>query len=530
MRTEQKNTERKTRDDANAAEKERRRTEAGGTETGRSRFLPTFLGKSGATAGAGAGATTAAVVEETADTAEGGAHAATLPDSGSGAAATDYPEPAGETVHEKVTLGTGEPVHAQLTMDPSEAAYAVAAADAEDALKPEQTPLPDADSDDDVRPKDTTRAPAYSSDPVPEETVATTTLATQTSPTSPSKRDSRVKSFFKKFRTGSKAENDFKPDQPITSEAQPRANETVAPHSSAANQEDDPAATDSIRDVAFAGRSDNETEDMYGGSAKPDGRVSPLEDDAEPGVTSGGPAVTGDADRRDVSPPSNRSSSLSEDPYVIAADVASSRYSTEKGDGEKGEGSKRNSGYDQVAHLTDEDEEPRGRKGFRERFLKKVMPGKDKDKKQPGTFTSSAVGASAAAQTDAAAAPTTNQAVTDTTAASTSQAEPETTNSATDEPEPARTKVQEPSTTSTEATGNTTVTGATTPALTHAQTNDPDDEDFEEARDTFDEGRLVSASKVDSGSARIVDVNTPMSPPGPKPRASGEGSRFTEEL
>jgi len=57
-----------------------------------------------------------------------------------------------------------------------------------------------------------------------------------------------------------------------------------------------------------------------------------------------------------------------------------------------------------------------------------------------------------------------------------------------------------------------------------------DDEDFEEARDTFDEGRLVSASKVDSGSAKIVDVTNPMSPTAGKARTSGEGSRFTEEL
>ena len=537
VRTEQKTVEKQTRDAAKA--------ENAGTEPRRS-WLPTFLGRSGVAAGAAAGAGVATVAEGTATAAEGVA----APGLSTGTEAEDGL--VGETVHDKVTLDTGagevhdqvtmdtgeavpdeaikdtdEAVDDQLDMDPGEAAYAVAAADAEDdEAKPTEVPLPGVEE---VGPTDDVAAPPYGSVvPTQDATIAALPMSPP-APTSPSKRNSRVKSFFKRLRTGSKAENDFVAGQPYTAESDAKEAVTAPPQSSEPAKEEDPAATDSMRDVAFAGRSDNETEDMYGGSAKPDGRVSPIQDEPQYGAP--GPAVAdGDTKERDVSPPS-KASSVSDDPFVIAADVASSRYSTEHA-----AGSKRNSGHDQLAAAAvekeeEEEEEPRGRKGFRERFLKKVIPGRDKDKRQAGTFTSSAVGSSAAAQTGTASAPSANKAVTEAAPATAPEAETETTDAVPEEESdlPSK-KVQEPSTTSTEATGNTTVTGATTPALTHTQTNGDDDEDFEEARDTFDEGRLVSASKVDSGSARIVDVNSPMSPTTAKSRTSGEGSRFTEEL
>ncbi|EXJ65137.1 hypothetical protein A1O7_01477 [Cladophialophora yegresii CBS 114405] len=523
VRTEQKSTEKKAREEANQADKERRRAEKaekGHPESGKPRFLPSFLGRGGVAGGTAAGAGGAAAGEGAVAVAEGGARPVTAGSEGPAVAALEPDELAGETFHDKVTLDTGEAIHGQVTMDPGEAAHAVAAADAEDEVKPVAAPVV---SQEDEKPKDNIGARPYSSSGPPQES---TSPVSQTSPASPSKRNSRVKSFFKRFRSGSKAEDDFSRDQAATTETAPNEPLSSRPQTAEPIKEEEPAATDSIRDVAFAGRSDNETEDMYGGSAEPYGRVSPVQDDPAPGVatsTSGpGPGVEeGGAKERDISPPSD-TSSLSEEPYVIAADVASSRYSTEHGTG-----SKRNSGYDQVATLTDEEEEPRGRKGFRERFLKKVIPGRDKDKRQPGAFTSSAVGSSAAAQTGAASASSARatgpepQTTDPVSGSGVSQAHPE------EEPQD---KVQEPSATSTEATGHSTVTGTTTPALTHAQTNGDDDEDFEEARDTFDEGRLVSASKVDSGSARIVDVNSPMTSTGAKGRPSGEGSRFTEEL
>ncbi|OCT46834.1 hypothetical protein CLCR_01798 [Cladophialophora carrionii] len=528
VRTEQKSTEKKAREEAIQAEKERRRAEKaekGLPESGRPRFLPSFLGRGGVAAGTAAGAGGAAAGEGAVDAAEGGARAVPGASEAPAVAEPEVVEPVGETFHDKVTVDPGEAIHGQVTMDPGEAAHAVAVADAEDEAKPTAAAVP---PHEDGQHKDNIGAPPYSSGSPPHEP---TSPISQTSATSPSKRNSRVKSFFKRFRTGSKAEDDFNRDQHVATEAGPTEALSSRPQTAEPISEEDPAATDSIRDVAFAGRSDNETEDMYGGSAKPYGRVSPIHDEPAPGVGTGpsgpGPGVVeGGAKERDISPPSD-TSSLSEEPYVIAADVASSRYSTEHGTG-----SKRNSGYDQVATLTDDDEEPRGRKGFRERFLKKVIPGRDKDKRQPGAFTLSTVGSSAAAQTGAASAPSARataaepQTTDPVSGGGVSQAHPE------EEPgtEHPRDKVQEPSTTSTEATGHSTVTRTTTPALTHAQTNGDDDEDFEEARDTFDEGRLVSASKVDSGSARIVDVSSPMSSTVAKGRPSGEGSRFTEEL
>ena len=555
---EQNHEERKVRTEQKAL------APTGGAETGRSRFLPPFL-RGGVAGGAATGTATATTAEGTADAVAGGATAVTSLSTGTETATGLY-EPGGLTVHEKVTLGTTEPmygqvtmdsgdatddqatmdlgevtrgqgtivedesaraqvttvpekaVHDQVTMDPSEAAFAVAAADDEEGPKPTEVPLP---GDEDVGPTDKIGAPAYSGTSPPQKA----TLAT--SATSPSKRNSRVKSFFKRLKTGSKAENDYIPDQPAAAETKPKETVAEAGRTAEPIEEEDLAATDSIRDVAFAGRSDNETEDMYGGSVKPEGRVSPIRDDevSRHADYRHGPSVTeGGTQKRDISPPST--SSPSEDPYVIAADVASSRYSTEKDTG-----SKRNSGYDPLANVADDEEETRGRKGFRERFMKKVMPGRDKDKRQPGTFTSSGVGTSAAAQITATAAASAYNAVTE----DTPHAEPGATEPAkdgesqahdADEQDLAHEKTQEPSTTSTEATGNTTITGATTPALTNTQTNDNEDDDFEEARDTFDEGPMVKASQVDSGSARIGDVNSPTS----KGRASGEGSRFTEEL
>ena len=507
-------------------------------------------------AGAAVGTAGAAVATETAEAVEGGAQTVTggAPEADTAAAAEegiegreledkDEPELVGETVHDQVTVDPASaPVHDEVTIDPAEAAHAVAAGHEDEAGKPAEAalaaevPLP---ADEEIGPMDDAGvAPDSSAVPAEETTAAAAPLSSST-PASPSKRNSRVKSFFKKLRTGSKSDiNEFTLGRPAAAEAEPK--ETEESRTADPIKEEDLTATDSMRDVALAGRSDKETEDMYGGSAKPRGRVSPLNDEtAAEGVTGGhGPAVgASGTGERDVSPPSD-TSSLSEEPYVIAADVASSRYSTEQG-----AGSKRNSGHDQLAgaNLTDEEEEPRGRKGFRERFFRKVS-GKDKNKGQAGTVATSAVGASAAAQTSAAAAasakPTTTEAA---PAAVSAPADKEDPVDATTGPEETeanldegidlrREKVQEPSTTSTEATANTTITGTTTPALTHAQTNGDDDEDFEEARDTFDEGRLVSASKVDSGAAKIVDVTSPMTPTTSKGRVSGEGSRFTEEL
>jgi hypothetical protein len=211
----------------------------------------------------------------------------------------------------------------------------------------------------------------------------------------------------------------------------------------------------------------------------------------------------------------------------MAADVASSKYESEHGGG-----SKRDSGMDQLAALSDSDDEPRGRKGFRERFLKKVIPGRDKDKDKHKSTTIESGVTSAPIAEETTHDRTTTEA---TEGAAEPHANPDPKILA--ETEPLREKIQEPSTTSTEVANTATATGATTPALTHTQTNgDDDDDDFEEARDTFDEQRLGPPSKLaevaKKESPRLVDVSSKKSGESPSGHRNsiGSGSRFTEEL
>jgi hypothetical protein len=520
VRTEQKAAEKKARDEATAAEKERKRGEKEEnkqTTPTKPRLFSTFLSR-GATAGVAGGTAVAAVAETTGEGVGAAAKTAAASTPGTGAKASQDPE--------DVEIPR-ETFHDQVTMDPDQAAYAVAAAsddEDDDDTKPTQQEN-DARrlSNDDIGPRDTiATAPVTGIGQVQEEPTS------PTSPTSPSKRDSRVKSWFKKLRTGSKAENDIGEKPILSTETEPEK-----PTEPLKEEEEDRLSADSVRDVALAGRSDNETDDLYGAGEKSKDGVSPVGIHA----TTEEPQ-TGGQRSRSVSPVS---SALSEDPYVIAADVASSKYSAEH------PSSKRNSGADQLSPIEDSDDEPRGRKGFRERFLKKVIPGRDKDKQKPAVTE--------AAPTSAAVAPIGERAEIEpakssdveqhTTAANETSSEPFANPDSTilAETEPLHEKIQEPSTTSTEP-ANTTTTGATTPTLTHTVTNDGED-DFEEARDTFDEGaltarpKIIDVSKAQQLKPELVDVTSPTdasakkgsaSPVGSRHSGSGGGSRFTEEL
>lgn len=456
-------------------------------------MLPTFLSRGGA-AGAAAGAGTAAAVEGTAHAAEGAA---------------------GTTIGPTVEPGeiTGDTVHEQVTLDPAEAAHAVASTENEEDVAPK--PTEETGISDEPGSKEEVHGHPYT------ETQEPTSPVVPSTPTSPSKRDSKVKSWFKRFRSGSKSENEAD-KQPDDEEADPMATGRTAEPINSIEEEEKPES-DSVRDVALAGRrSEAETDDMYGGSARPAGRVSPLHDEpaSHQVVTRGGEG------ERSISPVSG-SSQLSEDPYVIAADVASSRYS------EHG-GSKRDSGMDQAGTVSDSDDEPRGRKGFRERFLKKVIPGRHKDEDKNKSVGESGV---VNVESPIVEETTHDQTTHDPEDAPTGETHANPDPQVLAETEPFREKIQEPSTTSTEA-ANTVATGATTPALTHTQTNGEDDDDFEEARDTFDEQtlgpppKLVEVSKMEA--PRLVDVGSPTQKKGgesPAGRNSiGSGSRFTEEL
>lgn len=504
IRNEQKASEKKARDEAAAAERERKRAEKEEnkeTTPSKPRLFSSFLGR-GATAGA-AGGTAVAV----------GGH--TLGGTGETAGATAPTET--KLTSDSVSELVGDTVHDQVTMDPAQAAHAVAADDSsDDEIEQKKSDQPRKLSEDNVGPTEASTSAAavgvvQTQDP--------TSPASPTSPTSPSKRDSRVKSWFKKFKSGSKAENDLG-ERPILS---PEPEPAQVPLPVKTEDEDVKPSSASERDVALAGRSDNETDDLYGAGDKPKD-------------------TTGQRSRS-ISPVS---SSLSEDPYVIAADVASSKYSAEHPT------SKRTSGADQLSPVSDSDDEPRGRKGFRERFLKKVIPGRDKDKQKSTQSTEAATTTAAVSSINDPS--TTTAKVVDPPQGLTDVTNSEVGHHANPEPgildatEPIREKIQEPSTTSTEAGNTTTATGATTPALTHTATNN-DDDDFEEARDTFDEESLVRpptklvdvSNKAQSLKPELVDVASPTggstlaknrstSPVGSKNSANGGGSRFTEEL
>ncbi|KAI1613945.1 hypothetical protein EDD37DRAFT_635213 [Exophiala viscosa] len=506
IKTEQKAAEKKAREEALAAS---RGTEATPTKKGFAGFL------SRGTAGAGAGAVAAGATPAAEVAVEGTTGSVDRP---------VYPtmppvepgELAGDTVHDQVTSDKGEAphiistdneagvagLHEEVTTDEREAPHVISA-DTEAGLGAKSLEeTTDAEPVTESGVKDAVSGQPYSA--VQEPTSATS----PTSPTSPSKRASTLGSWFKKFRTGSKAENDA--EKPALTVAEPTT--ATADHTQGIEEEEDEPATDSIRDVALAGRkSDAETDDLYGGSALEEGRVSPVQE----GHGETYDAVTDPA--RPISPVSE--SDADEEPYVMAADVASSKYESEHGGG-----SKRNSGMNQLdadaGAVSDTDSEPRGRKGFRERFLQKVIPGRaDKEKHKSTTEPTVAVASPIAEE----------PAETETKTDAKPHANPATGILA--DTEPLREKIQEPSTTSTEVPD----TGATTPALTQTQTNGDDDDDFEEARDTFDEQRLpATASMAKMESPRLVEVGKKSedgsSVGGRNSIGSATGSRFTEEL
>jgi len=251
----------------------------------------------------------------------------------------------------------------------------------------------------------------------PEEQVVTSPPAGTTPTASPTKGESRVKSWFRsRFRTLSKTQNDLEEQHTITPDTAPPA--TAGPEGAA---DHDTPRSGSVRDVALAGRTTtNETEDLYGASGD-DRPVSPHREDGPRSVGASGPAPSLN---RSVSPIS----------------------STEADGGPK-------VSTDQPGSETFEsDSEPRGRKGFRQRFLNKVKPTREEKVTEPQLSP---------------------------------QPEP-------DEPEPQ-------------------------PSLEPASTHSDENEDFEEARDTFVEETLAPPSKLSTAK--------PGSPVG-----SREGSKFTEDL
>jgi hypothetical protein len=181
------------------------------------------------------------------------------------------------------------------------------------------------------------------------------------SPTSP-KGDSKVKSWFKsRFRSTSKTQDD--------SETPFAETETGA---SATRREEETTPiprSDSMRDVAMAGRKDTETDDMYGDSRDNDvvAPVSPVGDTERlyhsRSTSISGPSIYDDNTNNDTT------KSTPEETRVVATPEPPTRMSTEHPPSE---------------NLSDT--ESRGRKGFRQRLLSKVKGNKDKDKKSDKTI------------------------------------------------------------------------------------------------------------------------------------------------
>ena len=190
-----------------------------------------------------------------------------------------------------------------------------------------------------------------------------------TSPTSP-KGDSKVKSWFKsRFRSTSKTENDPAPRSNVSESTPPVITTKIG-------DEEDKPRSDSMRDVAMAGRKDTESEDLYGDSNE--APVSPVKDATEPEAAarrSRSTSISSMSSYDDESPgaaPKQAESAeepkpSTEEPSKLTKETPS-RVSTERPSSE---------------NLSDS--EPRGRKGFRQRLLSKVKRDK-KDKDQSKTI------------------------------------------------------------------------------------------------------------------------------------------------
>ena len=289
-----------------------------------------------------------------------------------------------------------------------------------------------------------------------DETVSPTVGAEEpTSPTSPTKRNSRMKSWIKsRFRSSSSAQV---PGATAEAEA-PTASEPVKE-----SVDEDKARSDSMRDVAMAGRTttnDEENEDMYGDGAAVE-PVSPVKDTAKD-EDEPGPAV------QDRSPSISSISSDEEAPRTATTAITptdpNSSHDPHFYDEVTSEGSQTKVSTDKPpSEVTESDTESRGRKGFRSRFLNRVKS-INKGKKKQVTITEEE--------------PTTHEAPIEQTA--TEETPIEKTDTATTEP------------------------------------NEENDE-FEEAKDTFEEEKLAPPPKLTTAATG-------------SPRGSRDRSKFTEDL
>ena len=199
--------------------------------------------------------------------------------------------------------------------------------------------------------------------------------ADPTSPTSP-KGDSKVKSWFKsRFRSTSKTENDLD-NRPITSDST-----TVAAVTKTGSDEEAKPDSDSDRNVAMAGRKDTETEDMYGDSNEApvspvkDASVQPIQRDRSRSTSISSLSSYGDK-QPDTSEPQKTTSTEPIGPkHISTEDSPSAPERPSSATEPPATESTPSAGETQETS----DSDNRGRKGFRQRLLKKVKRDKNKD-------------------------------------------------------------------------------------------------------------------------------------------------------
>jgi hypothetical protein len=313
-----------------AAEKEKARLEREEKRKSQGKKPGFFSGTFGRSAGAAA-AGTAAV---------GGAGIAAT-----SATATDTAAPA--------VMETASPIHAteegitqEAKIDP-EPERPMTPASAESAKSP-------------VADREGTMPVVDTAEPEPVAAVPATTRAADETLVSPSKRDSRIKSFFGRFRGKSQSVDDenqdvFKDSPQHTSDIK-KSTEIDTSGTGGITR------SDSMRDVALAGRAtrdSEETDDMYGDATEhqaPDSPVSPVKETYH--------------DKTTIPPASSETT-----PATITRDRSPSISSLSSSDDERPAPAAVSSPTDSTSPIT----EGRGRQGLRQRLLKKVKPSSTSD-------------------------------------------------------------------------------------------------------------------------------------------------------
>lgn len=352
LRKEQENAERIKRDEerraqkaAEVEEKERVRREKDmqrtGKETKPGRFSALFGRSGGAatsgTAGAGAASTTSTGVEAAGTTVGAGAASTPAPistqDGTTEAASTPAPILTQVDTAETVHAPEGETIYEQVTVPTAESTKPVVV---ESLQEPTTTGLADTLVD----PTATTRS-AQEPSTVDKPTSLDenrTVIQRDAEPTSPAK--SGVRSWMKtRFgrKSNAQEDRDVVHSRQGINDSSTKGNDV---------ERDEMPRTDSMRDVAMAGRTTtNETEDMYSSSRA---EVSPER-----------PAGIASAATRD------RSTSISS----ISSDEQHQRI--------EGETEPESRSFSLGTTTEQSDSEPRGRTGFRNKLMKKIKPGKE---------------------------------------------------------------------------------------------------------------------------------------------------------